>query len=610
MDVPKSSAPPCCAIRSLLRRDFFTAADWDEALLNFAQVAREALKATEALVALHDAAKRAWTACTSGGRRLQDRTISLYGSKSILERVRSSGRPILTTCEAPLLLHSESIQRHEVQSVLAVPLYFWDVKQPRPKRQIGGCLYAHRSQGLPPFTAEDVDLMRDLTELAQRTLNLLRHVGGVESHLAATEAELGQLRQSAAGRFRLGRYETHEPGFGRSVLEPLRRIAYADKVGLLLLGPSGSGKTHLARAYHYECPRRDKPFVVLDCAQALSAETLGPELFGYAPDSGYANAPRKGLTGKAELAHGGTLFIDEVGALPLGLQQKLLRLIQDGVFSRLGTSEERQVNIQVIAASNEEIEELVRQGRFREDLLQRLQEFTVQVPPLTERLEDVPHLAKEFLQQARDRFGRPGVEGFTREALGALLRHDWSRHGNIRGLAQAVSRSVLLAPEKAKLLKAADLQIGEALSAAAQPAPAPTRAPHPRRTRRPRPKGRSERKDRKGLRELLRRKLRQHKGVMTSMAADPELAEAFGSESGRMPNSSLHLAVRRLGLAAALARERRKANSLDLEPVREAILKHGSATEAAKALGVTRDAVVWQLRKAGLGVSDVLAQRR
>src|SRR5205823_3148931 len=117
-----------------------------------------------------------------------------------------------------------------------------------------------------------------------------------------------------------GALKSRDPGFAHHVLEPLRRIAKADRVGLLLLGPTGSGKTWLAHAFHCESARRDGAFVVFDCAQVTSAETLAAELFGFAPLSGYTNAPPRGRHGKAQLAHGGTLFVDEVGALPAELQ--------------------------------------------------------------------------------------------------------------------------------------------------------------------------------------------------------------------------------------------------------------------------------------------------
>src|SRR5262249_42601794 len=158
--------------------------------------------------------------------------------------------------------------------------------------------------------------------LAQPTLNVLRTLADVRRDLQSSREELDRMRLQGAGAYRLGRYETRDPWFARNVIEPLSRVAESNKVNLLLLGPTGSGKTHLAEAYHFESPRRNGPFVVLDCAQVTSVETLSAELFGYAPDSGYVNAPRHGRRGKAEMADGGSLFVDEIATLPAELQQK------------------------------------------------------------------------------------------------------------------------------------------------------------------------------------------------------------------------------------------------------------------------------------------------
>jgi transcriptional regulator with GAF, ATPase, and Fis domain len=588
-------------IRTLLRRDYLTTADWDSALRDFAQMARHALNARETMVAIHDDAAQSWSACTSDGSMLEDEGIALYGSRSVLERVRRTERPILTTLEQPLLLDSESIAANEVTSVLAVPLYFWDVRERTPKRTFGGCLYAHRSGEDGPFTGADVELVRDLTELAQRTLNLLLYVRDIQSHLADSEAQLGELRREAAGRFRLGRYESHDPWFARNVIEPLRRISYAHRINLLILGPSGSGKSYLAQSYHYECPRAEKPFVVLDCSQVLSAETLGPELFGYARDSGYANAPKKGLVGKAELANGGTLFIDEIACLPAVLQQQLLRLIHMGRFSPLGSSEEKQVDIQVIAATNADLVTLVQEGRFREDLYQRLGEFTVELPALNERAADIPVLARRFLAAARERFGRRDLADLSEDAAAALMRHDWSANGNIRGLEHAVNRSVLLAPKGARHLCEKHLELDRSpeqtrrrrLGAGAAPAWSRTVPGQGELT---------------ALRTLMQRKIEEHRGVITAVAGDPEVAAAYGEQRVPMPLSTLRLRLRRVGLEEDVeqARQRRDA-LLDAEALRKAILDSGSGTAAAAALGITRDSLIWHLRKAGLTVRDVLA---
>jgi transcriptional regulator with PAS, ATPase and Fis domain len=266
-----------------------------------------------------------------------------------------------------------------------------------------------------------------------------------------------------------------------------------------------------------------------------SQETLGAELFGYAPRSGFANAPPGGRPGAAELADGGTLFIDEIGCLPVELQQKLLALIQTGTYSRLGSSERRQVDVQVIAATNEDLRELVRRRRFREDLLWRLSVFVVELPPLNERAADIPHLARRFLLGAAEQFERREIRGLKDRALSALLHHDWSRSGNVRGLEHTISRSVLLAPPGVRELDAEHLCFQSLLHSE-------------RRAARDEPHGQS-----------------------------------------------------------PAPRPRRPAASLpELSAIQAAIREHGYATAAAQSLGISRPTLIWQLRKAGLSVRDVL----
>ena len=618
MDGGPSRPEPCCVIRSLLRRDFLTAVDWQEALLDFARMARDALAARETLVALHQPGSSTWSAWSSGGRQIQDEAISLYGSRAILEQVRQLDRPILTTHEAPLLMDSDSLLAHGVQSVLAVPIHWWETRNGQVERQFGGCLYAHRSDEDPPFGPKDVDLVRDLTELAQRSLNLLRLLRHVERDLLASRSELQELRQETATKFSLGEYETREPSFADRVLRPLQRIAHAQKVNLLLIGPTGAGKSHLARAFHYVGPRRDRPFVTLDCAQVVSAETLGAELFGYARDSGFANAPKKGMPGKAELAHGGTLFIDEIGSLPPHLQQQLLRLIQTGLYTQLGSSEEQRADLQIIAASNEDLVELARQGRFREDLYHRLREVTLRLPSLDRRKADVPELASRFVEEARVRFGRRELRGFTSAAVAALTRHTWSTQGNIRGLQHAVSRSVLLAPDGIAWLGPEHLQLEDrfdfsdedgdagrpetsslAHSNSNSPAPA---------TARPAVDSVSTNDAR---RSLLERKIPEHAGNVSALASDDEVARSFGVTEGPLPPSTLRLWIRNLGLETRLheAREHGK-RAPDLDALQAALVRHGSGTAAAEALNISRDALVWHLRKAGLTIRGVLGSVR
>jgi transcriptional regulator with GAF, ATPase, and Fis domain len=538
----QATAHHLSVLRGLLARDHLGRADWSYTLSDLARMALEALGATGSLVALPEPDGESWSAITSEGRQLEDREISRHGSRTVLETVRDSGQPFLTTDSMPLELSTESLRTQQVGSVLAAPLYWWDVKQEQPERQFGACLYVHRTWEEEPFSADDVALLLDIARIAQPTLNLLRYLADVETHLAASREHLRSLQQAAAQDFRLGDAETRDPELAQRVLMPLKRVAQADKVSLLLIGPTGSGKTHLARAYHYESPRRDAPFIVLDCAQITSEQTMAAELFGYAPRSGFANAPPAGRPGAAQLAHRGSLFIDEVGTLPSELQQRLLALIQTGTYSPLGSSESRHADIQIITATNEDLERLVQERRFREDLYWRLSVVTIRLPPLSERKADIPGLAERFLEKARRQFGRRDVIRLSKDAVEALVAYDWSLGGNIRGLENTIYRSVLLAPPNRRSLGAKDLHFQLLLGA-------------------------------------------------------PSAARQHGA------SGPLHQA------APPDAAARRRNWPEEIEQIRAAILEHTFATQAAKALGITYSTLVWKLRRAGLSIRDVLAER-
>ena len=208
---------------------------------------------------------------------------------------------------------------------------------------------------------------------------------------------------------------------------------------ILIQGESGTGKELVARTIHERSARRNGPFIAVNCA-ALPETLLESELFGYEKGAFTGAAGRK--EGRFELAHGGTLFLDEVGDLSLVTQPKILRVLQEGEFERLGGTRTLQVDVRIVAATNQDVAEMVKEKRFREDLYYRLNVITIRVPPLRERPEDIRVLAQHYLRVYGAKNGRK-LEGFTGEAIDRLEAYAWP--GNVRELENLIERSVLLA---------------------------------------------------------------------------------------------------------------------------------------------------------------------
>jgi len=208
---------------------------------------------------------------------------------------------------------------------------------------------------------------------------------------------------------------------------------------ILLTGESGTGKELIARAVHYNSLRKDRTFVAVDC-NSLSEGLLESELFGHVKGSFTgAIASKRGMF---EVAHGGTLFLDEVGNLTLSTQAKLLRVIQEREFRAVGDTRTQSTDVRLIAATNKDLKEMSAQGTFRDDLYYRINIFPIQVPPLRERREDIPALARHFLNALGKEVGKK-FSGFSEGAMNVLTHYDWP--GNVRELENAVHRAVILA---------------------------------------------------------------------------------------------------------------------------------------------------------------------
>jgi DNA-binding NtrC family response regulator len=222
------------------------------------------------------------------------------------------------------------------------------------------------------------------------------------------------------------------------VLRLLERVGPSD-ANVLVTGEHGTGKEVVARWLHQSSKRAGKAMVVVN-AGGLSEGVFESELFGHV--RGAFTDAKTDRTGAFELADGGTLFLDEVGNMPMAQQAKLLRVLQTGEFNPVGSSKVKKADVRVVAATNARLADEVGQGRFREDLLYRLNTVEIHLPPLRERSEDIPHLAQHFLGQQAVRYGKT-LKGFHPDALEALVRHPWP--GNVRELEHAVERSVLMA---------------------------------------------------------------------------------------------------------------------------------------------------------------------
>jgi formate hydrogenlyase transcriptional activator len=225
----------------------------------------------------------------------------------------------------------------------------------------------------------------------------------------------------------------------KRVLKQIETVALTGST-VLILGETGTGKESLARAVHDLSPRRDKPFVKVNCA-SVPAGLIESELFGH--EKGAFTGAISQRIGRFELAHQGTIFLDEIGELPMELQPKLLRVLQEKQFERLGNSRTMIADVRIVAATNRDLAKLVASGQFRSDLYYRLSVFPVLVPPLRDRREDIPLLVHYFLSRFAKRLGRK-VDVVTPETMQAFCRYSWP--GNIRELEHVIERAVILSP--------------------------------------------------------------------------------------------------------------------------------------------------------------------
>jgi len=291
------------------------------------------------------------------------------------------------------------------------------------QRTVGVVVLADKEtrEGRIPFSEGDTRFLLSMASMVATAVATARRVASIERERQRLAEENRALRDVARR-------------------EGVRRAAPTG-VNVMVRGESGVGKERVASLLHSFSDRAAGPFVPLNCA-ALPETLLESELFGI--EEGVATGVQR-RHGKIELAHGGTLFLDEVGDLSLALQAKLLRVVQEREFERLGGRDPIPVDLHLVTATNRDLEEMVERGEFRQDLYYRLRVVVVEVPPLRDRRTDIPLLARHFLEYYGERFGRPGLS-LSREALAALMSHSFP--GNVRELENAIQAAIALAPEE------------------------------------------------------------------------------------------------------------------------------------------------------------------
>ena len=268
----------------------------------------------------------------------------------------------------------------------------------------------------------------------------------------ALEDENRKLREELGYRYEFDNIIGRSTAM-QEIFATIERVA-ATRATVLLAGESGVGKDLIARAIHYKSPRRDRPFVKINCT-ALPENLMESELFGY--EEGAFTGANTAKPGRFEQADTGTAFLDEIGDVPATIQVKLLRVLQEREFERLGSNKTRHIDVRIIAATNQDLRAALEQGTFREDLYYRLNVVPLNIPPLRERTEDIPFLAEHFVKKLAAANASP-VESITEEAIRKLLGYHWP--GNVRELENVIERSLVLC--SGTRLDAADIRLDTA----------------------------------------------------------------------------------------------------------------------------------------------------
>jgi Nif-specific regulatory protein len=397
--------------------------DSDELLTVILTAAMRLFKAEGCSLALLDAATQELAFIAMVGPAQVD-VFRLPIGQGVAGWVAQTGQGVLSndvTQDARFFQGIDQQTGYTTRSLLCAPLKQHD--------QILGVIEALNTAKPAGFDADDLALLTAFGELAGPAITRTQAFARARNVGAA-------LQEVVHERYRL------VYGTSAAMQEALRlaRTVATTNTTVLMLGDSGTGKEVMARAIHQWSPRAEHPFVAVNCV-ALTPELLASELFGHEKGAFTGAVAQK--KGKFELAHGGTLFLDEIGDLAPDLQTKLLRVVQDKEFQRVGGTRDLRVDVRLIAATNRDLQQAMQRGAFREDLYYRLNVVALTLPPLCDRREDIPALVDHFLTQYSREVNRPGL-GITPAALELLQAYHWP--GNVRELQNTIERAVVLTP--------------------------------------------------------------------------------------------------------------------------------------------------------------------
>ncbi len=409
---------------SRISQEINTLQEIDPLLKSILHIAMEAVGAERGFILMLDKGKLSLRIA----QNISENQLSDLGeiSHSVLEQVMENGEPVI--CFDALtdkrFQDAKSIRIQRIQSIAAVPLTI--------KTRPIGAIYLDSIQRRAGFKTESLPF---ITAFAHQAAIAIENS---ELYAKLREENL-QLKKQIQQAYSFKEIIGRSPAM-KQVFELMESIIDSD-VTVLISGESGTGKELVARALHCNGPRKDKPFMAMFCG-ALPENLLESELFGHKKGAFTgATSDKKGLF---EAADGGSFFLDEIGDLSPKIQTELLRVIQEGEIKRVGENQVRYVDVRIMAASNKNLEELVKEGHFREDLYYRLNVIKLQLPPLREREGDVPLLAHYFLDKYAAK-SKKQVSGFSPAAMKCLTNYHWP--GNIRELENTIERAILLSKD-------------------------------------------------------------------------------------------------------------------------------------------------------------------